>query len=174
MHNITIAEFMATVFPPEEMQQGHAPLLSYPEADYYRQLIATPRACKDADRRRQGWLFCVSTVVLPEPGGKAKRSMNEVREAWVIVFDDIGTKADAPPAFLTWLRHAPLTKTKKDTTRPSLPGSPGIPAFGTRTEPPQGLERIEAGVVAVTPDELEGIFSDVVNGFGIYPLRHHG
>ncbi len=83
-------------------------------------------------------------------------------------------KADAPPASVTWLRHAPPAKTKKDTTRPSLPGSPGIPAFGTRTELPQGLERVEAGVVAVTPDELEGIFSDVVNGFGIYPLRHHG
>jgi hypothetical protein len=97
MQDITIEEFISTVFPPEELAPDEVPLISHPYKDYYVNKTATVRNCRSADRQPQGWVYCVSSVDKPEPGAFARRTLGTVRRAFAIVLDDIGTKAKAPP-----------------------------------------------------------------------------
>ena len=55
--------------------------------------------------------------------------------------------------------------------RKKLPPLP-LQAFLASTKPPQPLERMKAGVVAVAPDELQGVASDVVDGRGVDVFRY--
>ncbi|MEE9366788.1 MAG: hypothetical protein V3W44_08890 [Dehalococcoidales bacterium] len=107
MHDITASEFITTIFPQEEIPPEEVVVLAHPASfvssktgetvEYYKQMAATDRLLKRMPRTGEGWVYCVSTVARPESGGKVRRAAEFLRDAWAIVFDDIGTKAKTPP-----------------------------------------------------------------------------
>lgn len=101
MANLVSAhDFMRTVFPPELTEHTEIPLVAYPatyeldgiQRNYYRQFAWHPRS-KILDRP-EGWTFCISTVTRQDP---VRRRLNDLQHCFVIVCDDIGTKAEPPP-----------------------------------------------------------------------------
>lgn len=104
--SITPEVFYNTLFPPDELGD-YCPVLCHPAQftsretgkviDYYKNYRGSARTARKVTRNPAGWLYCVSTVQ-PRPDGRVKRTYDDVREAWVFVLDDIGTKAVAPDA----------------------------------------------------------------------------
>jgi len=95
------SEFLAAVFPVEMLEENETPLIAHPasftdedgiEHNYYKQQYWNIRA-RGIDTREEGWLYCVSTV---ERGDKPRRRAEDVRHAYVLPCDDIGTKANTP------------------------------------------------------------------------------
>ena len=93
----TRSAFMDALFPQELLRPGEMPLVSYPaffddagghRVNYYKQMYWNKRSRK-IDSEEQGWLFCVSTVKV---GDKPRRRLTDVREAFVLPCDDIGSK----------------------------------------------------------------------------------
>lgn len=103
--HIDVEQFLTTIFPPDELSEDEIPLLAHPESfvkdgetiHYYNQMVATPNHIRQVAEQDNGWLYCVSTVVRPARGEKARRRLQDLRNAWVIVLDDIGTKSAIPP-----------------------------------------------------------------------------
>ncbi len=96
---------MAAAFPEYLIAPGEIPLMAYPASftkdgelvEYYRQVRGTARASRDADRKRQGWLTCVSTVDDAGAGGLLRRRAENLHFAYILPLDDILTKAKPPP-----------------------------------------------------------------------------
>ncbi len=99
---ITPVEFLLNVFPSELLLEGEKILVGHPASftdrdtgevvNYHKQMYFHPRS--GALRQPQGWLYCVSTVGL---GDKPRRRLEDVRHAFVLPCDDVGTKSKTPP-----------------------------------------------------------------------------
>lgn len=107
MHAITATEFIETIFPPGELD-GAKVVLCHPDSftgtdgqpvQFFRNYAADEgrnRILRRVDRRDRDWYYCVSSV-WPRPDGGIRRTKADLADAWVLVLDDIGTKAVAPP-----------------------------------------------------------------------------
>jgi len=96
------SDFMKAIFPADLLERSESPLVSYPASfvndegttvNYYKQQYWSPRM-RGLDNRDEGWLYCVSTVAR---GDKPRRRLADVRAAFVLPCDDVGTKAIKPP-----------------------------------------------------------------------------
>lgn len=95
---IKASDYMRAAFPQEMLVKGESPLLSHPASfvkdgqvmDYHKQYYANNRGLLRADEEAEGWLTCVSTV---RRQGKPTRKYDDVQRAFILPFDDIGTKA---------------------------------------------------------------------------------
>jgi len=95
------SDFLAALFPSDMLLPGESALVSYPttytdngrEVKYYRQAYWSQRS-RGVDTHNEGWLYGVSTV---KKGAKARRRSIDLMNAFVLVLDDIKTKAVASP-----------------------------------------------------------------------------
>lgn len=101
MDSITKEIFLETVFPPDMLAPGTLPVVAYPDSfidragqqvEYYRQFHPTARAMRSA----RSWYFCVSSIA-HQRSRQVKKRLSDVREAFVLVVDDVGTKSNPPP-----------------------------------------------------------------------------
>ncbi len=97
---ISVPEFMRYAFPHDLVAPDTTPMVSWPasfvndqgtQVDFYAQRAWHPRMSLPDGA---GWLFCVSTV---QKARKIRRRLDEVRHAFVLPCDDVGTKCSAPP-----------------------------------------------------------------------------
>jgi hypothetical protein len=104
--DITTKTFIDTIFPPDQLGSDETVVLSYPdsftdrqgrEVSYYKQLRGNAANIARAETEPRGWLYCVSTVTVPPRGEKLRRRLQDLCWAYVLVLDDIGTKAAVPP-----------------------------------------------------------------------------
>jgi hypothetical protein len=88
------------------MADDEVVLVGYPDSfeaedgrvvSYHKHLRAS-RAKRRLVEQKEGWLYCVSSVRNPGPGGKLRARLQDVHTAYVLVCDDVGTKAKVPPA----------------------------------------------------------------------------
>ncbi len=101
MYDITPDDFITTLCPPDLLLPDERVCVAYPDSfvssetgervDYYRQMnwrpgISGPPAA---------WYFCVSTVAA-QRRRQIKKRLADVRTAFVLVVDDVGTKSRAP------------------------------------------------------------------------------
>lgn len=99
---------METLFPPDLLLPDECPVVAWPasfiskqtgkQVDYYKQRRYRGRALP-ADTATY---FCVSTVERQRKA-QVKKRLEDVRTAFVLVLDDIGTKSiapDAPPSYI--------------------------------------------------------------------------
>lgn len=101
MDHITPDSFISTIFPPDLLLPGEKVCIAHPNSfvsretgervDYYRQMNwrGGPLVLNTA------WYFCVSTVVA-QRRRQIKKRLEDVRTAFVLVVDDVGTKSQAP------------------------------------------------------------------------------
>ena len=100
----SISEFLNAVFPMGELPDDHQVVLTrmvQVERDGVKEEVMSnfTANARNVGRCKPGeetLYFCFSTAVKQEDG-KARRRAVDLREAYVIVFDDIGTKAAVPP-----------------------------------------------------------------------------
>lgn len=105
MDHITPELFISTVFPPDLLLSDERVCVAYPDSfvssetgervDFYRQLNWKPGATF-AGIVARAWYFCVSTVVA-QRRRQVKKRLEDVRTAFVLVVDDVGTKSAIPP-----------------------------------------------------------------------------
>ena len=100
-HHITPSSFISTIFPPDLLLPDEKVCIAHPNSfvsretgervDYYRQMNwrGGPLVLNTA------WYFCVSTVVA-QRRRQIKKRLEDVRTAFVLVVDDVGTKSQAP------------------------------------------------------------------------------
>ena len=96
MLDITIKDFLDTIFPdPGESDQV---VITHPapEDEGFWNYAATTRRLRSITPGDKAWYYGVCTV-RPQPDGKVKRTRDALVEAWVVVLDDVGTKAAVPP-----------------------------------------------------------------------------
>ena len=126
MDHITPDSFLSTVFPPDLLLSDERVCIAYPDSfvssetgervDFYRQLNwkpgltdLQPLTANDFKamiyleqkmdiplNRGKSWYFCVSTVVA-QRRRQVKKRLEDVRTAFVLVVDDVGTKSAIPP-----------------------------------------------------------------------------
>lgn len=110
--DVTVQQFIEALFPPELLVPGETPLIARPASfvddegrtvNYHQQLIPTSRSMKHADKGEHGWLYCVSTVRYPDEDERVRRRLEDIRSAFVLPCDDIGTKAEPPPVEPTYV-----------------------------------------------------------------------
>ncbi len=102
--NIDTPTFVNTLFP--DLGEGETACIaqaiqwtnydgkqqsSYRQYPYSEQLAAT------IARKPDAWYVCVSTVKSVPAGEKIRRRKADCLATWVLMLDDIGTKAEAPP-----------------------------------------------------------------------------
>ncbi len=102
MDHITPDSFISTVFPPDLLLSGEKVCIAHPNSfvsretgervDFYRQLNWKPGAQRVLN---EAWYYCVSTVVA-QRRRQIKKRLEDVRTAFVLVVDDVGTKSQAP------------------------------------------------------------------------------
>lgn len=102
MHGISPDEFLATVFPPDLLLPDERICVAHPDSfvsretgervDYYRQIHWRPGCLTPGE----GWYYCVSTVA-HQRRRQIKKRLEDVRTAFVLVVDDVGTKSKSPP-----------------------------------------------------------------------------
>lgn len=100
---MTAQEFLAAAFPEELRQPGDRVMVSWPAEfikdgvikSYYAQRAYHPRA-RGLLPEGTAWLYCVSTVA-PGERQQLRRRHEDVREAFVLPCDDVGTKAKPAP-----------------------------------------------------------------------------
>ena len=100
MHIITPKLFLNTLFPGDLLLPDERPVIAYPDSftsdetgervDYYRQLH--PRGAVPTDKSTY---FCLSTVERQRKR-QIKKRLEDVRTAFVLVLDDVGTKSHWP------------------------------------------------------------------------------
>ena len=96
----TPAEFVDLLFPPDLLAPNERVVIAHPdsfikageEVTYYRQMNFKPQLMRSA----RSWYFCVSAIEAQQKR-QVKKSLQEVRTAFVLVLDDIGTKSQRPP-----------------------------------------------------------------------------
>lgn len=94
--NISTAQFLSTVFPPEFMNPDHRVVLGVGEGGKKR-IPASDRTVAKLPVGKDVLYFCVSTVQNPaDASAPLRRRAEDVREAFVLVLDDIGTKSAVP------------------------------------------------------------------------------
>jgi hypothetical protein len=99
MANITPDEFITTLFPPDLLLPDERVCIAHPaqfvrdgvRVDYYRQFNYHPGCMAAPD----SYYFCVSTVQRQRRRQIRKR-LDDVRTAFVLVVDDVGTKSAWP------------------------------------------------------------------------------
>ncbi len=101
MQDITADDFITTLFPPDLLHDDERICVAHPahfisqetgeRVDYYRQLNWRPGALRQA----QSWYFCVSTIARQRQR-QVKKRLEDVRTAFVLVVDDVGTKSLPP------------------------------------------------------------------------------
>jgi len=107
MNNITVSGFLNTLFPPDMLPSDERPVVAYKDSfksaetgehvDFYRQLH--PTAGTDLSGRTS--YFCLSTVERQRKR-QIKKRLEDVRTAFALVLDDIGTKSELPPIPPSW------------------------------------------------------------------------
>lgn len=94
--NISTAQFLSTVFHPEFMNPDHRVVLGVGEGGKKR-IPASERTVAKLPVGKDVLYFCVSTVQNPaDASAPLRRRAEDVREAFVLVLDDIGTKSAVP------------------------------------------------------------------------------
>jgi hypothetical protein len=98
---ITPKQYLAHAFPSDLLLPGEAPVVAFPDSftsretgkrvDYYRQFHPRNRLTPGA----QAFYFCVSTVERQRKR-QVKKRLEDVRSAFVLALDDIGTKSREP------------------------------------------------------------------------------
>lgn len=104
MTSIDAKTFLSTLFPPALLAPDEVVVVGH-EAEFTSrdtgEAVQYFKHFDAAGRRSFGggkpWCFCVSTVHAPPPGEKLRRRRRDLSRAWVLVLDDIGTKAAEPP-----------------------------------------------------------------------------
>ena len=101
MNNITVNTFLNTLFPPDLLLPDERPAIAYPDSfrsrgtgklvEYYRQMHPVERMALTG----KSTYFCVSTVQR-QRARQIKKRLEDVRTAWVLVLDDIGSKSKPP------------------------------------------------------------------------------
>ena len=94
MKNITPEDFLQSVFSLSELD-GNQVMLTYRPPDgggWYNRVFSGNGRRRIAIGTKTSY-FCVSTVAQ----GSTKRRAQDVREAWVVVCDDVTTKCYTPP-----------------------------------------------------------------------------
>lgn len=95
--SISTAQFLSTLFPDTLMNPDHRVVLGVGEGGKKR-VSATERNIAKLPVGRDVLYFCVSTVQNPSDATQPlRRRAEDVREAFVLVLDDIGTKCAVPP-----------------------------------------------------------------------------
>jgi len=97
---VDIKSFIEKAFPRELMCGDETPVISHPDffydedgerVDYFRKLAWSPRHFRG---RPKAWYVCISSAVARD---RVRTRMQDIRNVYMIVFDDIGTKAAEPP-----------------------------------------------------------------------------
>lgn len=109
MDHITPKQFLNSVFPPGELQPDERVCVGHSAThfnkatgvrkDYFKHYDA---AQKRSFPKGLAWYYCVSTVH-PVPGEPLRRRLCDLAWAWVLVADDIGTKATELPVAPTYI-----------------------------------------------------------------------
>lgn len=96
MHNITPEVFLNTLFP-SDMRGPDRVIVTYAgDRGWLNRMWPGGRRAISVGTRAS--YFCVSTVPYEVASAdRPKRRREDVQDAWVIVCDDVGTKAKAPP-----------------------------------------------------------------------------
>lgn len=93
---ISVAQFLEKVFPAELMNPDHRVVLGIGEGGKKRVPASAPIVAK-LPIGKDVLYFCVSTVQNPaDPLAPLRRRSEDVREAFALVLDDIGTKCAVP------------------------------------------------------------------------------
>jgi hypothetical protein len=105
MNSITPEVFLNTLFPPELLRDDEQVVVAWPDwfisketgqrVDYYVQ-----RGSRRIPESESTY-FCVSTVER-QRRRQVKKRLQEVRTAFVLVVDDVGTKSIGPPVPPSW------------------------------------------------------------------------
>ena len=92
-----LTEFVNTLYQPED---GEVICLARPAPDksgvFYQSAWSEPLGASIEDSPDE-WYICVSTVKTPEKNESVRRRKVDCTAVWVLMLDDIGTKATAPP-----------------------------------------------------------------------------
>lgn len=115
MQCITPKDFLKTVFPAELLRDDEAAVVCYPSSfvdqagrsvTYHKQVSFRGRQSIPVDIAAT--YYCVSSCEYQGPGRQARRRLVDVRDAYVLPCDDIGTKADAPPVLPSYVIETSL------------------------------------------------------------------
>lgn len=110
--DVNTQTFINTIFPPEQLRPDETVLVGYPATfvndqgktkRYHKHFCWTPRIARQVERGKNGWLYCVSTVRRPAEGERVHARLADVCTTWVMVLDDIGTKARRPPVVPSYI-----------------------------------------------------------------------
>lgn len=93
LDSITLTQFLETLYPADD-RNGELVLLATPSPKGFAQYRATTRKINSIAGRPGEWYVCVSTVAEQTP---IRRRKSDCKTVWVLMLDDIGTKAQAPP-----------------------------------------------------------------------------
>lgn len=98
---VSVATFIATVFEG----RGNDELVCLSQASQgWLNVAASDRWLAKLDTKpgQGAWYFCVSTIRRPQ-GDYLARAKEDLRFAYCLVLDDIGTKAKVPPVAPSWI-----------------------------------------------------------------------
>jgi len=103
MQDITPKTFLQTVYPPDLLLPDERPVVAHPDSftsketgklvEFYRQFHPGRRVLPVGELATY---FCLSTVE-HQRKRQVKKRLEDVRTAFVLVVDDVGTKSEAPP-----------------------------------------------------------------------------
>lgn len=94
---VGIDEFLRAAFDPETLPKTERICLGVGEGGT-QNVSGTDNNIKKLPIGTSEIYVCLSTVVVPEgKGSKLRRRADDIRQAYLIVFDDIGTKCAEPP-----------------------------------------------------------------------------
>ena len=94
---VGIEEFLRAAFDPETLPKTERICLGVGEGGT-QNVSGTDNNIKKLPIGTSEIYVCLSTVVVPEgKGSKLRRRADDIRQAYLIVFDDIGTKCAEPP-----------------------------------------------------------------------------
>jgi hypothetical protein len=109
MNSINPDVFLKAIFPSDVLAPDERIVVAYPDSfvsretgetvDYYRQLNWRPGVVddsKESPTAQRSWYYCVSAVA-HQRARQVKKRLEDVRTAFVLVVDDVGTKSKLPP-----------------------------------------------------------------------------
>lgn len=92
----TVAQFLSSIFPPDQMNPDHRIVIGVGDGGK-RRVPANDKTISKLPVGQDVLYYCVSTVQNPaDPHAPLRRRAEDVREAFVLVLDDIGTKSAVP------------------------------------------------------------------------------
>ena len=91
--NITPAQFIDAAY---EVDAGETVCVCRPGKKGFIQYAWNEQTANMIETQPDEWYVCVSTVTIPIAGDSVRRRKKDCKAVWVLMLDDIGTKAAAP------------------------------------------------------------------------------